>query len=570
MATLHNAEDVARIDSKAAAQIASNVEDYDALVHDAAEATENQEKMGLLQAIKTYPNAIGWSALLSLAIVMEGYDTLLLGNFYAQPAFARRYGHCSEVTGRCEIPANWQTGLSNGSQVGSIIGLQFTGICSERFGYRKTILVALFFMMAFIFIPFFAPNLTVLLIGQILQGLPWGVFQTLTTAYAAEVTPVALRPYLTTWVNACWVIGQLISVGVLRGTVNRTDHWAYKIPYAVQWVWPIPIFIGCWFAPESPWWLVRQNRMDDAKHSLRRLAAKNQAFSEHDADQTVQMMIHTNELEKAAAETGSYWDCFRRTDLRRTEIACMVWLIQVFCGGPLMGLSSYFYLQAGLPTDQAFNLSIGQFAMGLVGTLSSWFLLRKVGRRTLYLYGQMVLFVLMITVGGLAFKSKDIGVSWAIGSMLLLFTFVYDLTVGPVCYCLVAEISSTRLRAKTIVLARNAYNIGGIIANVLSPRMLNTTEWNWGAKAGFFWAATGALCTLWTYFRLPETMDRSYGALDILFEEKVSARKFASTKVEMFAKTQRSSTDSPSLEKTESTEKVDGTTTNQLSYNYGA
>ncbi len=63
--------------------------------------------------------------------------------------------------------------------------------------------------------------------------------------------------------------------------------------------------------------------------------------------------------------------------------------------------------------------------------------------------------------------------------MLLIFTFIYDLTVGPVCYCLVAEISSTRLRAKTIVLARNFYNIGGIIANVLSPRMLNSTEWNW-------------------------------------------------------------------------------------------
>jgi len=45
-----------------------------------------------------------------------------------------------------------------------------------------------------------------------------------------------------------------------------------------------------------------------------------------------------------------------------------------------------------------------------------------------------------------------------------LFTFLYDLTVGPVCYCLVAEVSSIRLRQKTIVLARNFYNIVGTLA----------------------------------------------------------------------------------------------------------
>ena len=207
-------------------------------------------------------------------------------------------------------------------------------------------------MTAFIFIPFFAPNLTVLLVGQILQGLPWGVFQTLTTSYAAEVTPVALRPFLTTWVNGCWVVGQLIASGLLRATVTRNDHWAYKIPYAVQWVWPVPIFIGCWFAPESPWWLVRQNRLEDAKRSIRRLAANDREFSEHEADQTVQMMIHTNELEKAAAESSSYWDCFKRTDLRRTEIASVVWVIQIFCGQPLMTMSTYFYVRAGLAVDE--------------------------------------------------------------------------------------------------------------------------------------------------------------------------------------------------------------------------
>lgn len=83
-------------------------------------------------------------------------------------------------------------------------------------------------MIAFIFIPFFAHNLQTLLVGDILQGIPWGVFQTMTTAYASEVCPVALRAYLTTYVNLCWVFGQLIATGVLTSFLKRTDQWAYR------------------------------------------------------------------------------------------------------------------------------------------------------------------------------------------------------------------------------------------------------------------------------------------------------------------------------------------------------
>jgi SP family general alpha glucoside:H+ symporter-like MFS transporter len=85
-----------------------------------------------------------------------------------------------------------------------------------------------------------------------------------------------------------------------------------------------------------------------------------------------------------------------------------------------------------------------------------------------------------------------------------------------------------------VVLARNLYNITGVVANVLTPHMLNPTSWHWGAKAGFFWAASGALCAIWTYFRLPEPKGRSYAEMDILFEAHISARKFKETSVESF------------------------------------
>lgn len=118
------------------------------------------------------------------------------------------------------------------------------------------------------------------------MGIPWGVFQTMTTAYAAEVCPVPLRHYLTCFVNLCWIIGQFIKAGVLVGLVHREGEWGYKIPFALQWIWPILIIIGTYLAPESPWWCIRSGRKVEAEISLKRLA-RSSGFSQRDADATM-------------------------------------------------------------------------------------------------------------------------------------------------------------------------------------------------------------------------------------------------------------------------------------------
>ena len=99
--------------------------------------------------------------------------------------------------------------------------------------------------------------------------------------------------------------------------------------------------------------------------------------------------------------------------------------------------------------------------------------------------------------------------------------------MGPITYSLVAEIPSTRLRQKSVALARNVFNISSIVCNILTTQQLNVSAWDWGAKAGFFWAGSIALCLIWVFFRLPEPRGRTYAELDLLFEQRVSARKFA-------------------------------------------
>lgn len=152
------------------------------------------------------------------------------------------------------------------------------------------------------------------------------------------------------------------------------------------------------------------------------------------------------------------------------------------------------------------------------------------GRRTIYLFGLCILCVLLLLIGLVALSSST-AAAWGIGSLLLTYVFVYDLTVGPVCYSLVSEMPSTRLKTKTIVLGRNMYNVVSIISQVITPFMLNPTAWNWRGKTGFFWCGICFLCVIWTYFRLPEPKGRTYGELDLLFEKRISAREFSTTDV---------------------------------------
>ncbi|KAK6530267.1 hypothetical protein TWF694_003629 [Orbilia ellipsospora] len=509
--------------------------DITEILKEAKEATEIEHNLTLWENIKLYPKSIAWSMLMSTAIIMEGYDVVLMGSFYAYPSFNKKYGQL-QPDGTYQLSAAWQSGLSNGTSIGAIIGLMINGIISEIYGYRKTMMGSLLFTVLFIFILFFAQNVETLLVGEILIGIPLGVFQTLTVAYASEICPVGLRAYLTTYVNLCWVIGQLLASAVLRALVERTDEWSYRIPFAIQWVWPIPICIGVLMAPESPWWLVRKGKYDEAEASLKRLTAdvpENSGARSFDTRKTVAMMIHTNQIEQRITAGTSYWHCFKGVDRRRTEIACFVWAIQNLCGAGLMGYSTYFYEQAGLNPKNSFNMAMAQYAIGMIGTISSWIFMSYFGRRPLYIAGLVILDVILFIIGFIALAESTTATQWATGSMLLVYTFFYDTTVGPVCYSLVSEMSSTRLRAKTIVLARNLYNIFSIVNGVVIPHMLNPTAWNWKGKAGFFWGSICFCCIIWCYFRLPEPKGRTYGELDILFDKKVPARKFKTASIDL-------------------------------------
>lgn len=95
-------------------------------------------------------------------------------------------------------------------------------------------MIFLCWMTLAVFATFFAPSLPVLAFGMAICGVGWGSFQTMTTAYASEVVPTVLRPYVTAWVCMCWGMGILISSAVVRAVVNvQGDLGEYQVLGAV-------------------------------------------------------------------------------------------------------------------------------------------------------------------------------------------------------------------------------------------------------------------------------------------------------------------------------------------------
>ncbi|KAF2016909.1 sugar transporter [Aaosphaeria arxii CBS 175.79] len=502
-------------------------------LEDAQDANAQEHDLTFWEALRLYPKGVFWSIAMSSAVIMEGYDTKLIGTLFAQPTFQKQYG--VHVKGNSyQITAAWQTGLGNGSTVGQLMGLLLAGYLSERFGFRRTLLCGMVSIIGLIFIQFFAPNLIVLVVGQILFGIPLGLFQTTPVIYALEISPMCLRAYLTNYVNFCWAFGQIIATGLMRGVLSRTDEWAYRIPFGVQWVWPVIMIPIIYFAPESPWWLVRKDRVEEARAVVQKLTSP--ANVNFDVDKNVALMVVTTEYERMVSSTTSYKGCFEGVNLRRTLTMIGIYCIQTLNGNPLRGFSTYFLQQAGLPTSQAFNMTIVGFGVAILGGFFSWVLLPLFGRRTIYVNSLVLMFILMILVGGLGIpqaESAKTTYPWAIGSLLIISSFLYNCSIGPLTNTLCSEIPSALLRSKSLVIARWSYAVSTIIAGILTPYQLNPTAWNWGAKTGFFWAGGCLISIVFAFFYVPEPKGKTTAEMDILYEKRTPARHFSKAEVDL-------------------------------------
>lgn len=238
-------------------------------------------------------------------------------------------------------------------------------------------------------------------------------------------------------------------------------------------MFPTPLAILIWFAPESPWWLVRKGRLDEAAKSVERLGRKSMVKN---LTESVSMMRRTIELEKTEKEP-SLLELWKGTDCYRTLIVCGVYAAQNLTGNLIANQAVFFFEQAGMDTNTAFALGLITSALQMIFVMLSWILTTYLGRRTIYVWGSAINTVLLVALGIAGSCGNSTAASLAQASLGLIVSVLFTLGPAPASWVIIGETSAIRLRPLTTGVGRGFYYIVNIPCIFISSYMLNSEVW---------------------------------------------------------------------------------------------
>lgn len=315
---------------------------------------------------------------------------------------------------------------------------------------------------------------------------------------------------------------------ITNTTGTYTNRWAYRAVFVAQYGYAGIALAFIAFMPESPWWLMSKNRDDQALDSLRKLG-----YSEEERVKKLALIKVTLDEVRRETEGVTYFECFRRSNLRRTIISIVPLSIQALSGVAFIaGYSTYYMQLAGYSTEMSFRLQIAQQVVSLVGNVTSYFLIDRMGRRNLMIYGLGVLTIILMLTGGLAVVGSDTsnpssgGAVKGTVALMLIYCWWYNTTIGSAGYTILAEVSTSRLRIKTIAIGLALQNALYTMWSFVLPYLFNPDQANLGAKVSFIFGGLATLCLVYLWIYQPETAARTYAELDEMFIKKIPARKF--------------------------------------------
>ena len=138
----------------------------------------------------------------------------------------------------------------------------------------------------------------------------------------------------------------------------------------------------------------------------------------------------------------------------------------------------------------------------MIGNACSWYLTDKIGRRSLTLGGTSALAVVLFLLGGLATVGSP-GALKGAAAMILLYCFIYNVSIGTTTWNILAETATSRLRVKTIgIRIAFQYSLFTMWAFVL-PKLFNPNQANLGGKTGFIFGGFSLLCIVYHWFYQP-------------------------------------------------------------------
>jgi MFS transporter, SP family, arabinose:H+ symporter len=373
--------------------------------------------------------------------------------------------------------------------VGTIFGAMLAGIPSERYGPRNTlrVLAVLYFVSAVGCA--FAWNWHAFLLFRVVGGLAIGGSSVLGPMYIAEVSPADKRG----WLVAFFQLN--VVVGVLLAYFSNYMFGLAKLGMA-EWRWMLGIaalpavlfFVMLFGIPNSPRWLVRKGRIEEARGVLRLSGEKN--FEEQ-----LREIRESIELEVTAAHEK----LFTRRYAFPIFLAVSIGFFNQLSGiNAIIYYLNYIFTAAGFAVVSANLQSVVVGATLLVFTAAGMFAIDRVGRKTLLLVGSIGTGMCLVGLGLIfLYHSHQELLLWLVMGYIAFFA----LSQGTVIWVYISEVFPNTVRAKGQSLGSLAHWFMNALISLVFPMFAATS----GAYPFLFFAAMMGIQFLVVLFVFPET-----------------------------------------------------------------
>ncbi|KAH3962501.1 hypothetical protein HBH70_161560 [Parastagonospora nodorum] len=486
---------------------------------------DNDEKSTLWQNIKKYRKVVWITIALTSAILLYGYDNVVVGTVSAMPVFQKDFGIFYE--GQWILPSTWLALWNVASPIGAMAGSLLGGWFNDRVGRKKALAVSSFLSaigVAIMYVSYLPADLTsrrvCFMMGKLAQGLAIGGVMSATQTYMSEILPPVLRGSGMALFPAITLLGQLTGALVIYGSLNRGK--GYAVVFGSQWPFSFVPIVVAFFIPESPAWYVRKRYMDKAHKAQARLDPPGT-----DTASVVAKILATIEHEELSAN-ATFMECFHKRNFRRTFIVIWANSLTSIFGLQLLAKASYFLQLVGMKPGTSIIFLILGIVLGLIANIISIWVMSRVGRRKCVL-STMAFAILLWTSMGVANSTKITpAVTWYTAACMMITIVVCGIGVWPASYAIAAETSSLQLRAKTQGIGWAVSALTSTVSGLCLPYVFNPDEGNLRGKTGYTYAASCVVGVVVSYFIIPEMKGRTVNEIDRMFEEGLSAREFKS------------------------------------------
>ncbi|KAJ6481654.1 general substrate transporter [Mycena sanguinolenta] len=364
----------------------------------------------------------------SMGSLSFGFDITVMSSVNGMVQFTDYFGISGGDTGGGQGAVVAM--LYNVFTFGRIAGSLVAGPMADRWGRRGGMFIASIIILAGVLLVTAAQNRTYLFVGRF--AIVGGALNiTAAPAYVSEFAPPQWRGCITGLSSCFWFIGSVVCSGLAIGTGRINSSWSWRMPLAVQFVPTIVLVIGVCFIPESPRWLMSVGRKDETHVVL----AKYHGNGDSDAPLVLLELRELGESIKTDGSNKRWRDHFNYSELFKSRSARYRTLLTSWMATCCLwsGLGVFTYVTVafdlvGVKMQQG-RLIFSWLAtvVGALGGIFGAFIIDKVGRRSLWLWGTASCAVTLAMVAGFTAKTQTPGAI----ACILIFSFVQNMTYTP-------------------------------------------------------------------------------------------------------------------------------------------